>query len=102
VHAHAVPAYVRQHQAAQRVAADGRQARMKARHAAALALVVWYLMRPPLPHLSTHAVHKDTAATLRGWKMVRSFPTQKECEAHRANPWELCVASDDPRLKAKW
>ena len=60
---------------------------MKSRHAAALALVVWYLMRPPLPHLYTYAVHKDTAAALRGWKMGRSFPTQKECEAHRANPW---------------
>jgi hypothetical protein len=33
-----------------------------------------------------HAVHKDTAAALRGWKMVRSLPTQKECEAHHANP----------------
>jgi hypothetical protein len=49
------------------------------RHVAALALVGWYLMRPPLPHLNTHAVHKDTAAALRGWKMVRRFPTQKEC-----------------------
>ena len=29
---------------------------MKPRHAAALALVVWYLMRPPLPHIDTHAV----------------------------------------------
>jgi hypothetical protein len=74
---------------------------MKPRHAAALALVVWYLMQPPLPHLNTHAVHKDTAAALRGWKMVRSFPTQKECEAHRANPWERSIASDDPRLKER-
>jgi hypothetical protein len=71
------------------------------RHVAALALVGWYLMQPPLPHLNTHAVHKDTAAALRGWKMVRSFPTQKECEARRANPWERCVASDAPRLKEK-
>jgi hypothetical protein len=71
------------------------------RHVAALALVGWYLMVPPLPHLNTHAVNKDTAAALRGWKKVRTFPTQKECEAHRANPWERCVASDDPRLKEK-
>jgi hypothetical protein len=59
---------------------------MKPRHAAALALVVWYLMAPPLPHVDTHAVHKDAAAALRGWKMVRTFPTRKECEAQRANP----------------
>ena len=39
---------------------------MRPRHAAALALVVWYLMAPPLPHLNTPAVHKDTAAALRG------------------------------------
>ncbi len=74
---------------------------MKPSHAAAFALVVWYLMRPPLPHLNPHAVHKDTAGALRGWKRVGSFPTQKECEAHRANPWERCVASDDQRLKEK-
>jgi len=36
-----------------------------------------------------------------GWKMGRSFPTRKECEAHRANPWERCIASHDPRLKEK-
>ena len=52
------------------------------RQVGALALVVWYLMQPPLPHLNTHAVHKDSAAALRGWKRVRSFPTRKECEAH--------------------
>jgi hypothetical protein len=71
------------------------------RQVGALALVVWYLMRPPLPHLNSHPVHKDTAAALRGWKMVESFPIRTECEAHRANPWERCVASDDPRLKEK-
>ena len=71
------------------------------RQVGALALVVWHLMQPPVPHLNTHAVHKDSAAALRGWKRVRNFPTRKECEAHRANPWERCVASDDPRLKEK-
>jgi hypothetical protein len=39
-------------------------AAMKLRHAATLAMVVWYLMQLPLPHLNTHAVHKDSAATL--------------------------------------
>ena len=74
---------------------------VKPRDAAALALVSWYLMTPPLPHLKPPAVHKDTDAALRGWKMVKSFPSQKECEAHRVNPWERCIASDDPRLKEK-
>jgi hypothetical protein len=69
------------------------------RHAAALALVGWYLMRPPLPHLNAHATNTDTAASLSRWVVVGTFPTQKECEAHRANPWDQCVANDDPRLK---
>src|SRR5258707_489642 len=47
---------------------------MKPSHAAAFALVVWYLMRPPLPHLNPHAVHKDTAGALRGWKRVGELP----------------------------
>jgi hypothetical protein len=52
------------------------------RHVAALVLVDWCLMQPPLPHLNTHVVHKDTAAALRGWKMVRSFgvPPEKSRE----------------------
>jgi len=74
---------------------------MKPRYAATLALVVWYLMRPPLPHLNAHAIHTDTAAPVSRWIVVRTFPTQKECEAHRSNPWDRCLASDDPRLKKK-
>ena len=42
---------------------------LKRRHVSpqvgALALVVWYLMQPPLPDLNTHAVHK-TAPQLSG------------------------------------
>jgi hypothetical protein len=75
---------------------------MKLSHAAALALVVWYPMRPPLPHLNPNAIHTDSAAPLSRWTIVATFPTQKECDAHRGpNPWERCVASDDPRLKEK-
>ncbi len=66
---------------------------------AALALVVWYLMRPPLPHLNAHAIHTEAAAPLSRWIVVRTFPTQKKCETHRANPWDRCIATDDPRLK---
>jgi hypothetical protein len=73
---------------------------MKPLNAAALALVSWYLMTPPLPQLKPPAAHKDTDAALRGWKIVKSFPSQKECEAHLKR-WELCIASDDPRLREK-
>jgi len=69
--------------------------------AAALALVGWYLMRPPLPHLKAHATRTDTAAPLSRWTIIGTFATQKECEAHQANPWDQCVATDDPRLKEK-
>jgi hypothetical protein len=41
--------------------------------------------------------HTDTAAPL-SWIVVRTFPTQEECETQRSNPWERSVASDDPRL----
>jgi hypothetical protein len=63
---------------------------MKLRHAATLALVVWYLMRPPLPHLNAHSIRVDPAAPLARWKIAGTFPTQKECEAGRgvAAPWE--------------
>ena|ERR1700693_2704273 len=68
--------------------------------AAQLALVVWYLVRPPLPHLNAHAIHTDT---LPQWIAVSAFPTQTTCEARRgaASPWDRCIASDDPRLKGK-
>jgi hypothetical protein len=74
---------------------------MKLSDAAALALVVWYPMRPPLPHLNPNAIDTDSAAPLSRRTIVATFPTQKECEAHRANPWERCIASDDPSLKGK-
>jgi hypothetical protein len=42
-------------------------------HTAALALVVWYLMRPPLPHFNTHALHTHTASPLSRWVIVKGF-----------------------------
>jgi hypothetical protein len=75
---------------------------MKFRHAVALVLVIWYLMRPPLPDLNTHAVHTHGASPLSRWVIVKGFPTQKECEVYRRdNRWDLCIASDDPRLIKK-
>jgi hypothetical protein len=73
---------------------------MKARHAAALALVVWYLMQPPLPHLSAHPT-TPRSGPFSGWTIVKTFPTQEKCESHRRKPWDRCFASDDPRIKAK-
>ena len=77
-------------------------AAMKPRYTAALASVVWYLMQPPLPHLNAHPTSPRIAAgPFSGWTIVETFPTQKKCEALRSNPWERCVASDDPRSKGK-
>jgi hypothetical protein len=69
---------------------------MKPSKVAVLASVVWYLMRPPLPHLSVSAIHTDR--TLSRWIIVKAFPTQKECETRGLSKWERCVASNDPRL----
>ena len=75
---------------------------LKLRHAAALALVVWYLMAPPssLPIISSQGLElkEDTTASLSKWKSVGTFLTPKECDAHRVAAFR-CVASDDPRLK---
>ena len=50
--------------------------RMKPRHAAALALIGWYLIVPPL----VNAPYKiDTEAPLTSWKVYRTFDTADEC-----------------------
>jgi hypothetical protein len=92
---------------------------MKAfRHAAALALVGWYLLAPPLgPNKEARS-----AAPLKEWANFGSYDTAKECTDDRANQvqfWmsdaaknsqykrgtlaelahSVCIASDDPRLK---
>ena len=95
---------------------------MKARHAAALALVGWYLMTPPL--LETQ-VGVGLDEPLSRWDIQRAFDTAAECEAarslwihenglkstkkaiRRGSPemgglWvsgSKCIATDDPRLK---
>jgi hypothetical protein len=98
---------------------------MKPPHAAALALVAWYLMVPPL----VNAPNKiDMEAPLASWKEYQTFDTSEECDkalfsAHakyehtasaplgsikkgtRAFALQMtfaqCISSDDPRLKAK-
>jgi len=72
---------------------------MKLRHAAALALVGWYLMMPP--STSSGRIQKD--APLSRWYIFTTFETKKECEKARqfSSGLSICVASDDPRLKEK-
>ena len=54
-----------------------RQSRIKPRHAAALALVGWYLMVPPaIPN--TGEVNKS--APLAQWTIRRTFPRNAGCE----------------------
>ena len=81
---------------------------MKPRHAAALALVGWYLILPPMlqPKLYLEG-HED----YREWKVLRTFPDYYKCEFFRLQVKRLleqgydreidaeCIASDDPRLK---
>jgi hypothetical protein len=89
---------------------------MKSRHAAALALVGWYVMVPPLGKL-----HDPLSA----WLMVKVFDSADECQSYRdklvivagnkhlpvwhkteGNGVEYfdgtgaqCIATNDPRLK---
>jgi hypothetical protein len=89
---------------------------MKPRHAAALAIVGWYLMAPP---------PQDLHAPISKWVMKGSYDTADACFADRAliggnadlraiqrrkagltapddpDSAALCIASDDPRLKEK-
>jgi hypothetical protein len=53
---------------------------MKSRHAAALALVGWYLLMPPLKNKSV-----ATDAPLSTWKLVNSFDTASDCENSRSS-----------------
>jgi hypothetical protein len=82
---------------------------MTCRHAAALALVGWYLMVPP----AAETPRFDVKAPLNKWAIDSRFNTGGECRntlaARRAKEarkdveprlWSFgkCVASDDPRL----
>lgn len=93
---------------------------MKPRHIAALALVGWYLMLPPIQE-----DQPNTDAPLSEWTISASFDTAKECQQDKGENWEsilklspsvptkdsiaanrqameaVCVATDDPRFKAK-
>jgi hypothetical protein len=96
---------------------------MKPRHVAALALVGWYLMVPPLvPQLSEGEPYLGflPLAPLSQWTILDSFDSAEECidahvkllrdrviknvndeirleQAYSAR----CIATDNPRLKKK-
>jgi hypothetical protein len=98
---------------------------MKPRHAAALALVGWYLMAPPYVRVpGTQTFRLDFTAPLASWHAIQSFDTAEECANDQGNVPEAlkklgpmsdtileqvkammavsqCISSDDPRLKGK-
>lgn len=63
---------------------------MKAQHAAALALVGWYLILPPIKPTSAN-VHRSTGgawatdvrAKLKDWQIVEGFDDAADCEIAR-------------------
>jgi hypothetical protein len=78
---------------------------MKLHHAAALALVGWYLMLPPLrpdgprsdPPKGSDRVKADLSAPLSQWEAIstgKPFGTKKECEAY---PEHLKKLLHDPK-----
>jgi len=98
---------------------------VKTSHAAALALVGWYLMTPPLVNAPSKI---DMEAPLASWKIYQTLDTAEECDKallsarakyeHTASAplgsikkgtrafalqmtFAQCISSDDPRLKAK-
>jgi hypothetical protein len=99
---------------------------MKPRHAAALALVGWYLMVPPLVGTPPNQVSVNLGAPLSEWETYDSYDSAADCHnaaleqlaisehvsAHHncdtENTCETlqtqtklakCIATDDPRLK---
>ena len=88
---------------------------MKIRHAAALALVGWYLM--VTPPISITTMQADTQAVLSEWSISRSFDSADACEKAKSDfqktspklvnngvgisRFASCISTDDPRLKGK-
>jgi hypothetical protein len=88
---------------------------MNLRHAAALALIGWYLMIPPRTAHDQQAF--DDQAPIARWFVFSAHDAAHECEgakflnreAHKqtADPMKpaldsaQCIATDDPRLKEK-
>jgi hypothetical protein len=86
---------------------------VKPRHAAALALIGWYLMAPPVHPVSKTMYEWDSSRSLSEWMIVASFDTAAECRrdmyrredapkltgaGKRFAESLVCIASNDPRL----
>lgn len=89
---------------------------MKCEYAAALALVGWYLIAPPL--INNDPERLVTNAPIGAWQVIRSYESVAACEKDRTadfmfflNPkrkepqqtrtriqMEFCIATNDPRL----
>ena len=95
---------------------------MRFPHAAALVLVGWYLMMPPLDPANT--THFESRAPLMRWRPLKTYSSKNDCEKERDeerasggrglnSPSQTkrliaagllsvqCVATDDPRLKGE-
>ena len=87
---------------------------MTFRHAAALALVGWYLMLPPPNPRAFGGVDDD--APIVQWKLFDSYDSAMECKMAAERmvasgdstgvveaqlKQARCIATDDPRLKEK-
>jgi len=102
----------------------GRRAccKMRRRHAAALALIGWYLMIPPVSGDRTNSFKLLRKAPLSEWTILNVFDSADSCSRHReqvralglktanklseslravydADVLSECIATDDPRLK---
>jgi len=67
------------------------------RHAAALALVGWYLVLPPISDGKP-----DTSAPLSSWEQWRSFDTAESCEQARDFKREQMKKYDEPKTGILW
>ena len=80
-------------------------------HLAALSLLSWYLIAPPMQR-ANNAVKVDDQAPLSQWTVARQFTTQDDCKNFKGIPPKgigtlgvdyltecKCVESDDPRIK---
>ena len=90
---------------------------MKPCHAAALAVVGWYLMTPPWVAQGTF----DATAPVSKWHQASAYDSAAECQSYRSSMLDYykahpkakdadwfervfgasqCIATDDPRLKS--
>ncbi len=95
---------------------------MKHRHSAALALVGWYLMMPPLGGPKNGNDYVDDGAPYYKWRVLLEFDDLTACQERRdleiqdgedglkkppIDLWAMveteleCIATDDTRLKGK-